>query len=577
MKKTITLKKTFLIILFCLLYQTIKAQNEFITSWQSTDEYPTIEIPTYDGEIYNYNVDWGDGSVSNDVVGDINHNYAEIGNYTVTITGVFPAIHFFKIYPLDLVQTPYNGNQLLSIEQWGNNQWTTMDGAFKGQESLVINANDIPDLSLCVTMNEMFYGCDNLGNGTHNSWNLWNTSTINIMSSLFNGTSFNKLISNWDVSNVTNMFSMFRSSSFNKDISNWDVSSVTNMSYMFNAAESFNQPINNWDISTVTIIHDLFSFAKSFNQPLNNWNISNLTNISFLFNGATSFNQDISNWDISSITNMRSMFRDAQSFNQDISSWDVSNVTDMVFMFGSANSFNQDISNWNVGNVTNMAYMFRNANSFNQSLNNWNVSNVTSMSDMFNSALSFNQPLNNWDVSNVETMINMFYNARIFDQDLSNWNVGSVTNCSGIFKLIKLSSQNYDALLIGWDAQNLNQNVAFNGGDSKYSSDEAETARQNMIDRDNWTIIDGGKEEPLSIDTANTSTINIYKSDKSTLQINGIVDGTLNIYSISGQSIIKNQIINDKNPSVRIPKIANGIYLVKINYKGREVVKKMIF
>ncbi|MFI1770139.1 BspA family leucine-rich repeat surface protein, partial [Thalassobellus citreus] len=49
---------------------------------------------------------------------------------------------------------------------------------------------------------------------------------------------------------------------------------------------------------------------------------------------------------------------------------------------------------------------------------------------------------------------------------------------------------NYDNLLIGWNAQNLNASVGFDGGLSKYCAGEA--ARANMIASDNWNIKDGG-------------------------------------------------------------------------------------
>ena len=137
MKKILLIKNITLVFTFCLLNQTLKAQDEFISIWQSTEEYPSIEIPTYDTQVYNYTVNWGDGSVSNNVAGDITHQYAATGNYTVTITGVFPGIHFGKIYDHD---NPYNEAGIVSIEQWGINQWEVLHEAFYGQKNLVINA-----------------------------------------------------------------------------------------------------------------------------------------------------------------------------------------------------------------------------------------------------------------------------------------------------------------------------------------------------------------------------------------------------------------------------------------------------
>lgn len=55
-----------------------------------------------------------------------------------------------------------------------------------------------------------------------------------------------------------------------------------------------------------------------------------------------------------------------------------------------------------------------------------------------------------------------------------------------------LSTANYDALLNGWNAQNLQDGVSFDGGNSTYCS--GENARTNMINSDGWTITDTGRD-----------------------------------------------------------------------------------
>ncbi len=86
----------------------------------------------------------------------------------------------------------------------------------------------------------------------------------------------------------------------------------------------------------------------------------------------------------------------------------------------------------------------------------------------------------------------MFYYASAFNQNLGGWNVGALVNADGMFSGVTLSTDNYDALLIGWDAQTLQTSVNFDGGISKYSI--GESARNHMINSDLWTITDGGKE-----------------------------------------------------------------------------------
>ena len=348
------------------------------------------------------------------------------------------------------------------------------------------------------------------------------------MSYMFEFSDFsNQDISNWDVSSVTNMSSMFHASDFNQDISNWNVSSVTNMLEMF-ASCDFNQDIGNWDVSSVTNMSDMFSYAYNFNQDIGSWDVSSVTDMSYMFS-ASDFNQDISNWNVSSVTDMSGMFNKTD-FNHDISSWDVSSVTSMVTMFRRNSYFNQDISSWDVSSVTDMAAMFYDAYDFNQDISSWNVSSVTDMSSMFNGASSFNQDISSWDVSSVTDMAYMFRSAHSFDQSLSSWDISSVTDMSRMFEYVTLSAANYDALLNGWEAQSVQSNVTFHGGNSLYSSD-ADAARQRLIDNNGWTITDGGMGTEITIDGSFTASNKTYDGSgdaiisSNNLSLSGVASG----------------------------------------------------
>lgn len=411
-------------------FKTELDPTAFVTSWFVQAGDLDITIPTYPGESYDYTVNWDDGTVTSGYTGNATHSYAIEGVYQVCITGDFPRIYF---------NNTGDQEKIISIDQWGNQAWSSMASAFNGCSNLGGQATDVPDLS-----------------------------------------------------NVSDLTSMFRfCSQFNQDIGDWDVSHITNMGGMFQFATSFNKDIGDWDVQNVTRMSLMFAYAYIFDQDIGNWDVHSVTDMSLMFKEARNFNQDIGNWDVHSVTDMSSMFFWALDFDQDIGDWDVQNVENMSLMFCSANDFNQDIGNWQVYSVENMSAMFWSTN-FNQDIGDWDVQSVMDMSDIFGYCHNFNQDIGSWNVSNVEDMSQMFKNATSFDNDLSSWDVSAVTDMSEMFDGAELSTPNYDATLIAWNQLPLQTGVVFDGGNSHYCL--AEDARQNMIDTHEWTITDEGED-----------------------------------------------------------------------------------
>ncbi len=448
------------------------SKTYFITTWKTDNPGASadnqVSIPTYPGEVYDYNVDWGDGTNDNNVTGDITHTYTTSGIYQVSIVGTFPRIYFNN--HLDAVT---DAQKLITVDQWGEIEWNSMENSFLGCTNLDIVATDVPDLNSVSSLASMFADCSSLvGNET---FNLWDLSSVNSINGMF-GSAVN----------------------FNIYIGDWDVSGVTDIGGIFFDALAFNQDIGNWNVGKVLNMASVFYGASTFDQDISAWNVSKVTNMNNLFDHAISFNQDIGNWDVSSVTAMSSMFHNADSFNHDIGNWNVSNVEYMDTMFYSADTFNQDIGNWNVGRVKGMQGMFGYTPVFNQDISSWNVENVVTMKSLFNGATSFNQNIGGWNVANVENMEAMFFDAISFDQDISTWNITSVSNMLFMFKNSAMSIRNYDALLNSWSQQAVLQGIQLEADNLQYCT--GEEGRQFLIENFNWTIIDNGKSNICNVD-----------------------------------------------------------------------------
>ena len=139
------MKPLYIFLVLLLIRASSWSQDPFITTWRTTTANDNIVIPTFLGEIYNYDVDWGDGSTSTGQTGNSTHIYTMQGDYTVSISGVFP-----NLYIGDPIFDHPNTNRykIRSIDQWRGQSLTSMAKAFFKCEYLTGQASDIPDLSI---------------------------------------------------------------------------------------------------------------------------------------------------------------------------------------------------------------------------------------------------------------------------------------------------------------------------------------------------------------------------------------------------------------------------------------------
>ena len=229
------------------------------------------------------------------------------------------------------------------------------------------------------------------------------------------------------------------------------------------------------------------------------WGVLDLSTGASFF-GCTNLDASATDAPTVSSTSLYRMFRSCTNFDGAIGNWDISTVTNLQECFYFARTFNKSLNSWNVSNVTTLQSTFRECSSFDQDLNSWDTSNVEDMSYTFRECTQFNGDIYSWDTTNVENMQQMFYNCDLFDQSLAAWNIENVTNFSSFMQNASgLSTSNYDATLIAWQAGGHDNDISINFGGSKFT-ESAYAARFSLIEDDGWTIVDGGIFDPTPAD-----------------------------------------------------------------------------
>lgn len=412
----------------------------FITKWRTdslsagSSNATSVTIPIA-GTGYFYDIDWNNDGTYDDlgVAGSITHDYGVVGTYIVAIRGVFPRIYF---------NNAGDKKKLLSIEQWGEAEWSNMASAFYGCTNLVLNATDVPNTSAVTDMSYMFGDCFSLNQALPNGIN---------------------------------------------------TSNVTNMSFMYSNCKTYNQPLPaSFTTANVTNMNSMFGSCYAYNQPLPaSFNTENVTNMAGMFFNCTVYNQALpASFNTLKVTEMNTMFWGCLTYNQPLpANFNTANVTKMSSMFNSCIVFNQALpSSFNTAKVTDMSRMFQNCTAYNQALpTSFNTALVTNMDFMFSGARAYNQAFPAaFTTASVTSMSFMFLNANAFDQNIGNFNIAAATSMTNIFNNSGISLANYDAILTAWNSAGYtNKNI---GTAAPLIYCNAQTARNNLTTILGWTI-----------------------------------------------------------------------------------------
>jgi surface protein len=145
----------------------------------------------------------------------------------------------------------------------------------------------------------------------------------------------------------------------------------------------------------------------------------------------------------------------------------------------------------NLSNVTTLENMFKDAVLANPDTSNWNTANIFNMNSIFSGAISANPDTSNWNTSMVVTMKEMFSGAVLANPNTNNWDISGVADMSLMFSNVTLPTVDYDKMLIGFAAQDVQTPISFHGGNSRFCSILSQVARDSLM-AIGWSITDGG-------------------------------------------------------------------------------------
>ncbi len=392
---------------------------------------------------YNYEVDWGDGTV--ETVTTFNggsHAYSSTGVYEVKISGDFPGFEYGAI----------SGgwkDYLTKIVQWGNIEWKSFYRAFTSFNNLTSLPTDYPDISGLTDKRarNMFYSLPKLTSCDLSNWQ--NTGNfvgdaLGMLYGLNKCTNIN--LTGWDVSNMTTTQDFMAhcgrtAGGCTVTAPNLDWSGTNTLYRMFyRACVKADSDVSNWTLnaSGVTLARFLYE-SGTFSSPtfsavteldMSTWNnTSGITSMQyFQYNGNAVKNINVTNWDTSNVTNMHRAFYGCTKLEEIIglSTIDVSSVIDAQLMFYNTrklkfnnHNFGTSWNNWAAATFSFSNFFYRNGYSLSDAsagvvptISDWSMPNATGhIANIFREAkyTAGSTITLNWNYPNCTSMQQSFY------------------------------------------------------------------------------------------------------------------------------------------------------------------------
>ena len=297
---------------------------------------------------YNYNIDWGDGTIQSGLSSSETHTYSSGGHYIVKVSGIVPALNYSD--------TVIGVDKIKTIIDWGPNPWDSLSNFAYGSINLQKVPVYPPKVTGSMPASNMYRGCSSLSKIYFDSWspsgdNILLTSVDNMFNgcaSLVDVSGFGEM--NFD--NITTARGLFSGCTSLFDVPYKSMPSATDVSYMFANCSSISY-IGSYNKSFPEAINAEGMFMGcsgiyDINAPIFT---DKIENISFMFKDCTSLS-DIYNvsWDTTNITTMESTFENCSNLDFDSSSFVITSLTNASNMYnGSAFSnvnYNSLLASW---------------------------------------------------------------------------------------------------------------------------------------------------------------------------------------------------------------------------------------
>ena len=417
-------------------------------------------LPTIKGGVYDFVVDWGDGtssSIDSWDHEDVVHTYPSPGIYGISISGKFEGVMFSRHgSEVDGGTKNVDCLKVLDVKEWGPETYLDIDVKVAPYHPLSTDGDAVFDQSATTGSSDnassMFDGCVN--------WNDVSGQKPNFkyISGARRGTSNTQASGGkfWGDSNNLRMFRWNNNMAFDMGVWGPETEPFIGGSnyghFQFRAVPpgSSDMKLNyHWidaDPGYLAYTSGGFRLADNSGNYVNqtmsfdttNWTMSPSYSLQSSFTGLRAFDGDVSGLVRPGAKNAYGLFANCISFTgKGVETWDTSTVQSFGTAFQNCDSFNKDVSHFTFGVPCSLSSAFYLCDIFNQSFSDWDVTNVASTDRLVKGSPNYNNGGQAWTNAHWKSNANFseMFMSTPFNQDVSKWILPSSADVPGGFSM----------------------------------------------------------------------------------------------------------------------------------------------